>query len=293
MFLYGLGTSAWDVAMNVEAAAVERRLGRSVMPRFHAAFSLGTIVGAAVGGVSSAAGLPVTWHLVVTAALVGAAVPVATSRFITEREVPDAAGDTRRPGALAAWTERRTVAIGLVVLAFALCEGLANDWLALTMVDAYGTSETIGAATFAAFVSAMTLGRTVGGAGVDKYGRVAALRGTAVLVVLGTAAVATSPHPAGAVVGAVLWGLGASLGFPLGMTAAGEDERHAAARVSVVASIGYAAFLGGPPVAGMLADSFGFRRAVLFAAVAAVAGFLTAGAARRKDTEPAQTAHGQ
>ena len=43
LFLYGIGTGAWDVSMNVEGAAVERHLGRTIMPRFHAAFCLGTV----------------------------------------------------------------------------------------------------------------------------------------------------------------------------------------------------------------------------------------------------------
>ena len=49
LFVYGVGIGVWDVAMNVEGAEVERRLGRTIMPRFHAGFSLGTVLGAAVG----------------------------------------------------------------------------------------------------------------------------------------------------------------------------------------------------------------------------------------------------
>ena len=287
LLAYGVGTSTWDVAMNVEAAALERRLGRAVMPRFHAGYSLGTILGAALGAAGAAGGVPIGWQLMATGALVVAAVPLTTRRFL-----PGTTAGTGRLGAsggrtFAAWRERRTLLIGLVVLAFALSEGLANDWLALTLVDGYGTSTTVGAVTLAVFVSAMTLGRTFGGGAVDRWGRVAVLRVTGGLVALGAMAVAVSPHPAGAVAGAVLWGVGASLGFPLGMTAAGEDEHHAAARVSVVSSIGYTAFLGGPPVAGLLADAFGFRPALLLAVLAAGAGLALAGAAGPVGAAPA------
>ncbi len=280
LFAYGVGTSTWDVAMNVEAATLERRLGRAVMPRFHAGYSLGTILGAALGAAGAAGGAPIGWQLVATGALVVTTVPLATRRFL--RGTTADTGRDRSSGSrsFAAWRERRTLLIGLVVLAFALSEGLANDWLALTLVDAYGTTTTVGAVTLAVFVSAMTLGRTFGGGAVDRWGRVAVLRVTGGLVALGALAVAVSPHPAGAVAGAVLWGLGASLGFPLGMTAAGEEEHHAAARVSVVSSIGYTAFLGGPPLAGLLADAFGFRPALLLAVLAAGAGLVLAGAAR-------------
>jgi MFS family permease len=287
LFAYGVGTSTWDVAMNVEAATLERRLGRAVMPRFHAGYSLGTILGAALGAAGAAGGAPIGWQLVATGALVATTVPLATRRFL--RGTTADTGRDRSSGSrsFAAWRERRTLLIGLVVLAFALSEGLANDWLALTLVDAYGTTTTVGAVTLAVFVSAMTLGRTFGGGAVDRWGRVAVLRVTGGLVALGALAVAVSPHPAGAVAGAVLWGLGASLGFPLGMTAAGEEEHHAAARVSVVSSIGYTAFLGGPPLAGLLADAFGFRPALLLAVLAAGAGLVLAGAARPVGVSPA------
>ena len=49
LFLFGFANGAWDVAMNVQGALVERRLGRAIMPRFHAGFSVGTVAGALVG----------------------------------------------------------------------------------------------------------------------------------------------------------------------------------------------------------------------------------------------------
>jgi predicted MFS family arabinose efflux permease len=276
MFVYGGGTSSWDVAMNVEGAAVERRAGRAVMPRFHAAFSLGTILGAATGALAAAQATPVTWQLLGTAAAVAIAVRPCTASF---RNSPgDSSTEVSPRSALTAWREPRTLLIGFLVLSFALSEGLANDWLALTMVDAYGTSEATGAATFACFVTAMTLGRTFGGRAVDRWGPVATLRSTAALVIAGAAIVSLGSSPVAAVTGAVLWGVGASLGFPLGMTAAAEDEHRSSARVAVVSSIGYAAFLGGPPVMGLLADVTGLRQALLLALAAGAGGLLLAGA---------------
>jgi MFS family permease len=174
-----------------------------------------------------------------------------------------------------------------VVLSFALCEGIANDWLALSLVDGYDVPHAAGSAAFAVFVTAMTVGRLVGGSVTTRFGRVATLRGTAVLVVIGSSLVVLSPVTAGAYVGAVIWGLGASLGFPMGMTAAGDDPRKAAARLSVVSSIGYAAFLGGPPLIGSLADHVGIRDSLTVAIGAAVVGFLVAGAVRERG--PAET----
>jgi len=112
-----------------------------------------------------------------------------------------------------------------------------------------------------------------------------------VLVIAGVLAVVLSPGVPGALVGAACWGLGASLGFPLGMSAAGDEESRSAARVSVVGSIGYTAFLGGPPLVGLLADHVTVRHAILVACGAAAVGFLAAAAARplrRPVADPAE-----
>lgn len=269
MFTYGVGTSAWDVSMNVEAADVERRLGRTLMPRFHAGFSTGTIAGALLGAGCARFGIDLPLQLVLTVAAVLATAPTST-RWFTPAAPADEHGS--RAAVLRAWREPRTLAIGFLVLAFALAEGVANDWVALALVDGYGATESVAALGFAVFVTAMTLGRLFGGSAVERLGRVAVLRTTGVLVTGGVAVVVLSPTLAGALVGAGVWGLGASLGFPLGMSAAADDERRAAVRVSVVSSIGYTAFLGGPPLVGLLADSIGVRDALVVAVVAGLAG---------------------
>jgi MFS family permease len=278
MFAYGVGSSTWDVAMNVEGADVERRLGRTVMPRFHAGFSLGTVLGALVGAGCAKAGISLEWQLAVTVAVILVAGLGGTRTFLPPVVAESAAAN--RSSVLAAWREPRTLLIGLLVLAFALCEGVANDWLALSLVDGYDAAQAVGAVGFGTFVTAMTVGRLVGGSFVERYGRVATLRVTALLVVAGVLAVVLSPGVPGALAGAVCWGLGASLGFPLGMSAAGDEAARSAARVSVVGSIGYTAFLGGPPLVGLLADHVTVRHAILVACGAAVVGLLTAVAAR-------------
>src|SRR5262245_30238515 len=77
LFLLGVGNGTWDVAMNVEGADVERRLGRAIMPRFHAGFSVGTVAGAAVGAALVALGVSVRAHLLVVAGIVAVVGPVA------------------------------------------------------------------------------------------------------------------------------------------------------------------------------------------------------------------------
>lgn len=280
LFAFGSGAGMWDVAMNVEGADVERCLERTVMPRFHAAFSLGTVAGAGAGALAAAADLPLHVHLTAAAALILAGVLVSVRFFTPVVSAASSAGTTDGRHPLAAWRERRTLLIGLMVLAVALVEGTANDWLALALVDGYGASHAVGAVGFAVFVAAMTAGRISGTWLLDRYSRVVVLRVCTGTAIAGVVVFVFGGSLALALAGAALWGIGASLGFPVGMSAASDDQRHAAARVSVVASIGYTAFLAGPPLIGLLGDRVGVLRALLVILVALVLSFAVTGAAR-------------
>ena len=281
LFLLGVGSGSWDVAMNVEGAAVERALGRSIMPRFHAAWSLGTVAGAGLGAVAAAVSVPVAAHLL-AAGLVAALPPTvlvrsflpAAAEVDTDDEAP------ARRSALRAWTEPRTLVIGVMVLAMAFTEGTANDWLAVALVDGYGVGPAVGAAGFALFVTAMTAGRVVGPALLDRFGRLAVLRGSMLLAGIGVLVVVFGEWLPLVVLGILVWGVGASLGFPVGMSAAADDPDHAAARVAVVSSIGYTAFLAGPPLIGFLADSVGTLRSLLVVVLLTVPSVLAVRAAR-------------
>jgi MFS family permease len=279
LVLCGLGSGTWDVSMNVEGAEVERRLARPLMPRLHAAFSLGTVAGAALGAGTAAAGLPLAVQVfVISGLLLVAAVPV-TGRFLG-RSAPPVAEGAKRGSAFAAWREPRTLLVGLLVLGFAFTEGSANDWIAIAFVDGYRTPEVLGAVAFGFFVSAMTVGRLFGGSALERFGRVPVLRATAVFALVGLLLVLLGGSTPVALVGALFWGVGASLGFPVGMSAAADDPAHAAARVSVVSSIGYTAFLAGPPLIGLLAQHAGILRALFVVLGALVIGLFAATAAR-------------
>ena len=156
----------------------------------------------------------------------------------------------------------RLIFIGLVVLGMAFAEGSASDWLPLATVDGYGVSPATAASTFAVFVTAMTIARATGGMVVDRFGRVATLMTTAILGVVGLALVIAQINVLVAWVGVVMWAIGASLGFPVGLSAAGDDPRVAAPNVSFVAAIGYFRFLGGPPLIGLLSHRFGLLAAL-------------------------------
>jgi MFS family permease len=174
---------------------------------------------------------------------------------------------TARRGAFASWRERRTLLIGLFVLAFAFAEGVGNDWIAVAVIDRHHTAQAVGTLTFAVFLASMTIGRWFGPALLDTHGRVTVVRTIAVLGIAGTVVFSLAPSAWVAMIGAVLWGLGASLGFPVGMSAGADEPAFAAGRVSVIASIGYCAFLAGPPLIGFLGDHVTVVRAVLAVAV--------------------------
>ncbi|WP_127132193.1 MFS transporter [Georgenia sp. SYP-B2076] len=292
LFVAQVGIAAWDVAMNIEGGAVERALGRAIMPRFHAGFSLGTVAGAGMGALAAWAGISVTVHLLCVLALIWVAVLVCLRGFLPEQPVPPAPRSPRsgEPGrgarrgglrqALSAWTEARTLLIGGVVLAAALTEGAANDWLALAVVDGFDQPDAVGAAGFGIFVAAMTGMRLAGTSLLERYGRVPVLRLCSVLATVGLVTFALAPWLGLAVAGAVLWGVGAALGFPVGMSAASDEPLRAAARISVVSSIGYTAFLAGPPLLGLLAEHVGYRHALLAIAVPLVLGIVLTPAAR-------------
>ncbi|HZA33225.1 MAG TPA: MFS transporter [Propionibacteriaceae bacterium] len=287
LFLFGLGIGAWDVGMNVQGASAERRLGRAIMPRFHAGFSIGTVAGALIGAAMVALHVPVSAHLLGVAVLVGVSVPLAVRGFLPDDVEQDKAGDDDKPDrrnsgrkALQAWREPRTLLIGLFVLAFAFAEGVGNDWISIALIDGYGTSATVGTLGFATFLAAMTAGRWFGPSSLDRFGRVIVIRVLTVVCLVGVLLFVFGSYVIVAFAGAVLWGVGLALGFPVGMSAGADDPAMAAPRVSVIASIGYCAFLAGPPLIGFLGDHFTVLRAIVAVAALLAVAIMITGAIR-------------
>ncbi|GGH92862.1 MFS transporter [Arthrobacter liuii] len=306
--IIGLGTGSWNTASNVEGAAVERAMGRHIMPRLHGAFSLGTVAGAGLGAIAAAVSLPVFWHLAAAGAVVAVSVATAASWFradvtpvagertyspdnfedpttgpipiIAAGTTADAPLDNKRKVAQA-WRDRRTLLLGVLVLGLALAEGAAGDWVALALADGHGQSDAAGAAGYGLFVAFMTIGRFAGTVVLDRYGRVPVMRWCSALAVLGLGIFVFAPAPWLAYVGLAAWGLGASLGFPVGMSAAADDPSKAAARVSVVSTIGYGAFLCGPPLLGMLAGHVGILHSLLAVMVMLALSFVLSPVARK------------
>lgn len=285
--LMGLCFGATDVMINVEAASVEQAFGRTLMPLFHAFFSLGTVAGAGIGVAVVGWGVGVTWHLGVVALVWLVITGFALLQYLptSERVAAEATGTVpsrreRMHAALAVWRDPRTYAIGLIILGMAFAEGSANDWLTIAVVDGHGESEATGAIFLTVFSVSMTVFRALGGPLVDRIGRVWTLRALSIAAALGLVVFILAPNLPIAFLGVALWGAGASLGFPLGMSAAADDPTKAAASVSAAATIGYVAFLCGPPVLGWISHQIGILNTLWIIVGLIVMSGLASGAAK-------------
>lgn len=313
IFLSGVGFALGNVPLNVETAAVERRMGRTVLPQFHAAFSIGAVLGSGIGALCARADVPLLAQFTATAVVGTVWRMLSIPGSVIESLPPDraavrAARDARvagatpqeaglagrlraarvrrsaRPGSsLGAWRERRTLLIGVVIMSAALSEGSANDWLALAVVDGFGQEEAVGAAMFGVFVGAMTAVRLLGTRLIDRYGRVAVLRTSGAVSLAGLVLFGFAPSLPLAAVGIVAWGFGAALTVPLGIAAASDDPLRAASRVAVVSAFSSTASLAAPPLLGLAAEVVGARHALLLITAAMLTTVLLAQTVRRPD----------
>lgn len=273
LFIFGFSYSITDVVMNVEGAEVERATGRTLLPLMHAFFSLGTILGAVLGAAAALHTVPVALHF-------GAAgVAIAAAGTWTVRYIPlPAAGDSE-PGPAAGTlagtvrghdrirdrlratlllaAEPQLLFLGLLVVGMAFVEGSANDWLPLAAVDGHAFDNAGGALVYGAFVAAMTVGRAAGGPLIDAIGRRRTLLLTGTLGFVGILVFILTDQHWTAFCAAALWGLGGSLGFPVGISAAADHPTDAARRVSILSIFGYTAFLVGPPILGFISEHLG------------------------------------
>lgn len=270
--LLGAAMGAMDVAMNAQGIELEHRYDRPIMATFHALFSLGGMAGAALGGAIAAAGVPVTAHFAIVAGLLLASAAIVLPSLL---RVPPPA-----PGEAADRLRLSPTLVGLSLLAVCvmISEGAMADWTPLYLTTVLGTGPGIGAAGYAVFSGAMTLGRLVGDRITLVFGRVAIVRYGGLLAAGGlTAALLIERVPA-ALAGFLCVGLGLSVAIPLVYSAAGRlDRRSAGPGLAAVTSAGYLGFFSGPPVLGFVAEQWSLPIALGLVAVLALGGALLAG----------------
>jgi MFS family permease len=259
--LVGLCNGVLDVSMNLHGLTVERALQRPILSSLHAAFSLGALAGAAVGGIVAGAGVGVVPHLW-TAAAFGTAVGLAGVRFL----LPPSA-DAAPEGPLFARPTRALAAIGIFAFCVLLSEGAVNDWVAVYLEDDLGTGEGLAAAGLAVFSLTMGVGRLAGDRLTEALGPVRLARSGAGLAALGMVTALAGTEPAMAIAGFAAMGLGLAAMFPLALRAAATRSATPGPAVAAVSAVGYCGFLAGPTSVGGLSELAGLRTALLLVAI--------------------------
>jgi MFS family permease len=288
----GFGVGALDVLINVEGAAVERIVARTLMPMMHAAWSVGVAAGSGIGAACAALGVSPAEQILAEAVLIAAAALMMATGIPDGQHGPDEPPSPDRGARLRhwlrGWLDWRLLLIGVVMLGVELGEGTAGNWLSLAARTGKGQTAAVAALFVTAFAAGEALTRICGGPIVDRLGRVRTIRVTTALGVVGLVLFIEAGNRWIVLIGVLLWAAGVSMGFPLGMSAAAESGPDPAARVSVVASIGYFANLAGPPAIGLLAQSAGLLDSLWLLVALFGAAFVAAGSFRPARNSPPQ-----
>ena len=267
----GAASSVMAVALNTQAADVERRMDRPIMAGLHALFSLGGLIGAGVGGLVADAGVGAGTHLGVTGLAI-AAIAVATSPFLLAQGPEPARGDSARGR-----PARPLLLLGLIAFCVLFSEGAVADWSTIYLRDSAGAGPAQAAAGYAAFSLMMAAGRFVGDALTVRLGPARLVRVGGTTAAAGILLAVAQSDAWTAIVGFGLVGAGLSSVFPTLVAAAGRTGgAPASSSIAVVSSIGYAGLLAGPPLIGMVGELTSLRIGV---AVIGLAGVLIAGLA--------------
>jgi predicted MFS family arabinose efflux permease len=272
LFVLGAASSVMAVALNTQAAEVERRMDRPIMAGLHALFSLGGLIGAGAGGLVADAGIGAGAHLGVTGLAI-AVLALATGPLLLDRELESASTRSARPR-----PGRGLLLLGLIAFCVLFSEGAVADWSTIYLRDAAGAGPALAATGYAAFSLMMAAGRFAGDRLTVRLGPARLVRAGGVAAALGIALAVTQQQPWVAVTGFGLVGAGLSSVFPTLVAAAGRTRgAPASSSIAVVSSIGYAGLLAGPPLIGMIAEALSLRTGV---AAIGLAGLLIAGLAR-------------
>ncbi|MDT9699418.1 MFS transporter [Streptomyces sp. P17] len=264
---FGLAVGALDASMNMLGVSLQRSYGRSIMLSFHAAYSLGGILGASLAWVGArwdlalfVSYLPVVVVLL-PAALVG-------SRWYVDGEVapePEPVREpVREPGAAGGVGFKVLLPLCLVMTFAYIGDSTVSNWSAKYLQDVLGSSEQLATVPYAVYMVTTLLGRTIGDFGVRRFGAVAVVRGGTVVAAGGFAVVAGAPGAWAGMLGFTLLGLGLCVLVPQTFAAAGRlfpgASDAAVARLNV---FNYVGFLIGSPLVGALGDAWSYRGAML------------------------------
>ena len=260
LFPAGLFIGAIEVVVNLEADRVEHQEGRRIMNRAHAFWSFGFFGAGLLGALAARAGISPQWQL---AGMVPLSL-VLTLLLMGRFEAAPHRTVALDPDAAPAPTFARPTGAILVLVALSLSalvlEGAGFDWSAIYMRDVFQTAPWVGAAAVAigAFTQAVT--RYLADRHVERHSPMKVARLMLSLLGLGNLLVVSAVHPAQALLGFGLMGVGTSVLFPLAMSAAAQrTDRPAAVNVASLAQIAFVSFMLAPPLLGFVAEHIGIR----------------------------------
>jgi len=293
LFVFGMVHGTLNIAMNANAIEVQRAWGGPIMSSFHAAYSVGGLIGAVVGGLFARAGISVG----VTFMSVGAAV-VVLAAWATWWALPSGLVPADEPDHPAASTYGSTTTrsyallfLGVLVLCALVGEGAAADWSAVYLRDSLGSTAGFAAFGYAAFSIMMTVGRLLGDRLAARFGSVNLVRASGVLASVGLTTALLIADPIAGVIGFGCLGAGMSFIAPQVYSAVGNrDPERAGRALSMVVSIGYAGFVLGPILIGSASTVVGLPTALGIPAVLAFFVAASAAALRTRAATPSSTA---
>jgi MFS family permease len=253
----GLCIGAVEIVVNLEADRVEHQVGRRIMSRAHAFWSIGFFAAGLIGAALAQLGVGVQAHLAGMVALITGLVALLLAGFEPAPQRPDShAGDAPR------WARptRSTLMLVAATLAAMVLEGAGIEWSAIYMRDTFGATPFTAGLAVALGALAQAVARWLADSVVERHGPVRVARGLQALLGIGALLVLLAPLPALALAGFVLMGLGTSAIFPLAMSAAAQaTDRPASLNVAALAQTAFLAFLVGPPLLGWVATAWGIR----------------------------------
>ncbi|MFE9173375.1 MFS transporter [Streptomyces kebangsaanensis] len=290
LFVYGATAGMADVAMNALGVEVENRLDRSIMSGLHGMWSAGALVGSAAGTVAAHLGSDARLHHALAAAVL-TVLGVAACTWVLDLQP----AEDEEPPPRFALPPRSALLIGAVGFCAVFAEGASLDWSAVYLRHQLETSAGLAAACTTGFTLTMAVARIAGDRLVDRFGAVRTVRASGVLAVLGGLLIVLGSHPAVAMTGFALMGLGIAVVVPLCFAAAGRSGPNPSQAIAGVATITYTSGLIAPSAIGGLAQAtslvVSFALVTLLACgLVGFAGVLRAGDRNRPEVSPASAA---
>ena len=256
LVVFGALNGAMDVAMNAHGLAVEGALKQPVMSSFHAVWSLGGLLGAGLGASALARLAP--WQHAAAVAVLMIAATLYANRFLLP-------GDADKGPAAAhfAWPTGATIGLGLLCFIALMGEGAVIDWSVIHLRDTYHVADDSAGLGYAVFAGTMAATRFVGDYLRQRFGAVALVRASAGVSLIGMLGALIAPSPLLSILGYGLAGLGIGNLAPVLFAGGGRREPDNPARgIAAVTTLGYAGFLAGPPLIGMLGRAAGLPLAL-------------------------------